>query len=160
MKLKDVINYLKSDYFLVTSEENGIYNDGTLRDGLINYTGDGLVGDQILGANNNNRKIFDSRKNELPMYLFTKDRNKLYTFEGKVELCGEPYQTNEKDKEGNDRLVWKFPLKVIYMENSDYSEDKNVNVVAQEIEKIENDIKIDSKSEEIKIKNGPLKLRK
>lgn len=39
------------------------------------------------------------------MYLFSKDNNRKYTFEGKVKLCDKPYQVNEKDIKRNQRLM-------------------------------------------------------
>ena len=36
-----------------------------------------------------------------------------YIYQGKVELVGEPYQKVQRDFEGNKRLTWMFPVKVI-----------------------------------------------
>jgi len=93
---------------LTTSEDNGIYNDGVIKNGTIVYTGEGLIGDQKNeGAN---RTLYESRETNIPVYLFTKDKLRRYIFEGRVELYDEPYQATEKDINGNERLVWKFPL--------------------------------------------------
>ena len=66
---------------LVTNEENDVYEDGNVKDGKIIYTGEGLRGDQQLKRNN--ALIYHSKENNLPMYLFSKDKkriNKLYIY--------------------------------------------------------------------------------
>ena len=123
---------------LITSENNGVYADSGIENGTIMYTGEGLRGDQQL--NKNNKSIYESKQTGLPMYLFSKDKARNYIFEGKVELCGVPYQITEKDKEGNDRLVWKFPLKIIYSEDVDLNEDDRLQQVANEVARIEEEI--------------------
>ena len=86
------------------------------------------------------KSFYESKQTGLPMYLFSKDKARNYIFEGKVELCGIPYQITEKDKQGNDRLVWKFPLKIIYSENVDLNEDDRLQQVANEVARIEEEI--------------------
>lgn len=125
---------------LTTSENNGIYGDSTIENGFITYTGEGQIGDQTITKNN--KTIYESNSNDLPMYLFSKNNNKNYIFEGRVKLCGTPYQVMEKDKNENERLVWKFPLMIVYENNFDFKEinEECFNEVADEIEKIENKI--------------------
>lgn len=143
---------------LVTSESNGVYSDSGIENGTILYTGEGLVGDQQL--NKNNKSIYASRETKLPMYLFSKDKDRNYTFEGKVELCDDPHQVIEKDKNGNDRLVWKFPLRIIYPENRDFHEDDRLQQVANQVARIEKEIEENIHKDVIEVKDGPLKLRK
>ena len=143
---------------LTTSEYNGVYEDGVVQNGTIIYTGEGLEGDQSITKNN--KTLYESRETNVPVYLFTKDKLRRYIFEGRVELYGEPYQIPEKDINGNERLVWKFPLKVIYNENAD--EDFTVKEISYEIVEIENKFfsKEESELNELKYVEGPLNIRK
>lgn len=143
---------------LTTSEYNGVYEDGVVQNGTIIYTGEGLEGDQSITKNN--KTLYESRETNVPVYLFTKDKLRRYIFEGRVELYDEPYQIPEKDINGNERLVWKFPLKVIYNENAD--EDFTVKEISYEIVEIENKFfsKEESELNELKYVEGPLNIRK
>ena len=71
-----------------------------------------------------------------------------------------PYQVPENDINGNERLVWKFPLRVVYYENEE--EDSTVKEISYEIIEIENKFLSDSIEEdgELKIVDGPLNIRK
>lgn len=143
---------------LTTSEDNGVYDDGIVQNGTIIYTGEGLEGNQKNeGAN---RTLYESTKTKIPVYLFTKDKNKKYIFEGRVELYDTPYQVPENDINENERLVWKFPLRVVYYENEE--EDSTVKEISYEIIEIENKFLSDSIEEagELKIIEGPLNIRK
>lgn len=143
---------------LTTSEENGVYDDGLVENGLITYTGEGLTGDQTITKNN--KSIYESKENDLPMYLFSKDKNRKYIFEGRVELNGEPYQVTEKDIEGNNRLVWKFPLKVVAYEEKEV--DEKVKEVSYQIVEIENKIysEYDEEQNELQFVEGNVNIRK
>jgi len=144
---------------LTTSEENGIYDDTAVENGLITYTGEGLVGDQQL--NKNNKTIFDSKENKLPMFLFSKDKNRKYIFEGRVELYDEPFQTQENDINGDSRLVWKFPLRIIYPDNYNFEADEKFKEIVYEIVEIENKIDDDNKNNnEIEYREGKVNIRK
>lgn len=143
---------------LITNENNGIYADSDIENGTILYTGEGKSGDQQL--NKNNKSIYESRKTSLPMYLFSKDKNRNYTFEGRVELYDDPYQVTERDSENRDRLVWKFPLKIIYSEDVDLNEDDRLQQVANEVARIEEEIEENIEQDTIELKEGTLKIRK
>lgn len=52
---------------LISYQSNSVYNDSNIQDGKIIYTGEGPVGDQQL--NKNNRTLYDSLVNNLPIYL-------------------------------------------------------------------------------------------
>lgn len=145
---------------LTTSEENGVYDDSTVENGIITYTGEGLTGDQTITKNN--KSIYESKENELPMYLFSKDKNKKYIFEGRVELYDIPYQVQEKDINGDNRLVWKFPLKIIYSDNYSFEEDEKFKEIVYEINEIENKIEseIYSKSNDLEYREGKINIRK
>lgn len=143
---------------LITSENNGIYDDSIVENGTIQYTGEGQIGDQTITKNN--KTLFYSRESNIPIYLFSKDVKRKYTFEGRVELYNEPYQVNEKDIKGNERLVWKFPLRVIYQDIAD--EDSTVKEISYEIVEIENKFFSETNVEqgELKYIEGPLNIRK
>ena len=144
---------------LTTSEENGIYEDGVVEDGLITYTGEGQVGDQTIAKNN--KSIYYSLENHTPMYLFSKDNDRRYTFEGEVQLYEAPYQILEKDINGNYRKVWKFPLQVIYRDDEQYPSD-NYEEFMYEIMEVENKFFPDDNDDVVSIeyKEGPVNLRK
>ena len=93
---------------LISSPTNGTYEDSEIIDGKILYTGEGLTGDQQL--NKNNKTLYDSLDENLNVYLFSKDEDLQYIFEGQVRLYDKPYETYENDRLGNKRIVWKFPL--------------------------------------------------
>ncbi|MDE6292474.1 MAG: DUF3883 domain-containing protein, partial [Bacilli bacterium] len=144
---------------LTTSEENGIYEDGVVEDGLITYTGEGQIGDQTITKNN--KSIYNSRDTHTPMYLFSKDKRRRYIFEGEVQLYEKPYQVVEKDINSNNRLVWKFPLQVIYCDDEQYQND-NYKEFMYEIMEVENKFYSDNIDDIVPIeyKEGPLNLRK
>ena len=134
---------------LTTSEENGVYFDSKILDGFITYTGEGLIGDQTLTKNN--KTLYQSNENDIPIYLFSKDKNKKYVFEGRVKLCNEPYQVIENDSNGVKRLVWKFPLSIMYFDNIDDNiEDEKLDKIIDKINDIENEIYIDLDNEKLK----------
>lgn len=143
---------------LTTSEYNGIYEDGGIQNGTIMYTGEGQVGNQSITKNN--KTLYFSNDNDVTVYLFSKDKQRRYTFEGQVKLYDKPYQVSEKDINGNDRLVWKFPLRVVYEESDD--EDNDVKELSFEIKKIEEKhfIEKEEKNKKIEYIPGVLNIRK
>ena len=148
---------------LVSDETNCIYEDSKINDGKLIYTGEGKKGDQKLIKNN--RTLYDSEKDQLNIYLFTKDKNKIYTFEGQVKLYDKPYETFENDVDGKKRIVWKFPLQVVYCDEKRLEDKKKLQIekyskLVNEVKKIEDDIKINSGKQELVFVNEPLKLRR
>lgn len=140
---------------VLTTSEESIYGDSSIENGTIQYTGEGQEGDQTITKNN--KTLFYSKENNLPVYLFTKDKKRRYIFEGRVELYDKPYQTPENDKNGKERLVWKFPLKVIYSEND--MVDESIKDISYEIVEISNSIQADD-NKDIIYDESPLELRK
>ena len=140
---------------VLTTSEESIYGDSSIENGTIQYTGEGQEGDQTITKNN--KTLFYSKDNNLPVYLFTKDKKRRYIFEGRVELYDKPYQTPENDKNGKERLVWKFPLKVIYSEND--MVDESIKDISYEIVEISNNIQTDD-NKDIIYDESPLELRK
>lgn len=145
---------------LITAEANGVYDDSSIENGFITYTGEGLTGDQTITKNN--KSIYESKENDLPMYLFSKDKARRYIFEGKVELSNKPYQIQEKDINGNDRLVWKFPLSLVYPDNYDLLDDNKLEDITYEIKEIEDKIypEIEAKQNGLEYVSGTVNIRK
>jgi 8-oxo-dGTP diphosphatase len=95
---------------LISKETSGrLYGDGW-RDGILRYTGQGQNGNQKM--NDANRVLADSPKTHLPVYLFVVKEERKYIYYGKVILCDEPVQEHEVDANGEDRIVWRFPLRL------------------------------------------------
>ncbi|MFV8083260.1 hypothetical protein ACNQ2Q_26200, partial [Enterobacter cloacae complex sp.6701430] len=59
-----------------------------------------------------NKTLAESNKTDITVYLFEVVRRPEYIYRGVVEVSGDIYQEYEPDKEGNSRLVYKFPLKL------------------------------------------------
>lgn len=145
---------------ITTSEENGVYDDSSIENGLITYTGEGKIGDQKLERNN--KLLYESKENDLPVYLFSKDKNKKYVFEGRVELYDTPYRVLERDIEGNDRSVLKFPLSIVYPNDYDYETDEKFKEIAYEIVEIENRLHTEMPDEfgDLEYREGKINIRK
>lgn len=90
---------------------NSIYGDKWI-DGRIHYTGMGQTGNQSLNFMQN-KTLNESNLNNISVYLFEVFKSTEYTFAGEVKLVAEPYKENEKDKDGNNRIVYRFPLEII-----------------------------------------------
>lgn len=143
---------------LTTSESNGIYQDSEIIEGKITYTGEGQDGDQQLIKNN--KTLYHSLENNLYVFLFSKEKNGTYTFEGRVCLNDEPYQMLEKDSKGKERKVWKFPLKIIYSEKKFEKDNPNFSELVKEVIEIERKVVVSNSYDKLIIKNGPPKIRK
>lgn len=91
------------------SDKTKLYKDRVVDD-IIYYTGMGQSGDQTL--THQNKTLAESTSNGVAIHFFEVMKVKEYTYRGQVELAGEPYQETQKDKEGNPRLVWVFPLRL------------------------------------------------
>ena len=72
-------------------------------------------------------------------------------------MYDDPYQTLENDSSGNNRVVWKFPLRIIY--SNDEHVDNKIKEISYEIVEITNNIRLDD-NENIIIDNSPLEIRK
>lgn len=138
---------------LISNEENEYYEDSNIIGGKLIYTGQGLDGDQELKSNN--LLLANSLKVELPVYLFTKDKNLLYHFEGEVVLDGEPYTVKEKE-----RLVYKFPLRIVNNYDT-YENSKEYKKVVQLVKEIEAQYQVTSVSNgKLNFVNESIKIRK
>lgn len=88
------------------------YEDKWGEDGIVGYTGMGLVGDQSIEYAQN-KTLAESRDNGVDIHLFESFEPKEYIYRGRVKLSSEPYYDRQKDSSGKDRQVVKFPLKCI-----------------------------------------------
>lgn len=79
---------------------------------VFHYTGMGLVGDQSLDRAQN-RTLAESDTNGVAVFLFENTRPNEYVFVGRVQLATAPYPETQRDKDGNERRVWVFPLRVV-----------------------------------------------
>ncbi len=144
---------------LITSESNSVYGDGLVtEEGTILYTVEESEVDQELIKNN--KTLYYSKENPLPIYLFTKDKNRQYIFEGEVELYDKPFQISEKDIHGITRLVWKFPLQIIHKENEESEKDDELDKIISEVIEIENHLVENKNQQNLVFKDGPLNIRK
>ena len=70
----------------------------------------GLFGDQDVDYRYN-KDLGHSNETDISVYLFESFLDNEYYYRGEVYLCGEVFVAIEPDKEGNDRVVYKFPIK-------------------------------------------------
>lgn len=87
------------------------YEDTWGEDGVMNYTGMGLDGDQSIDYAQN-KTLAKSRENGVDIHLFESFESREYIYRGRVKLASEPYYDRQKDSSGKDRQVVKFPLAV------------------------------------------------
>ena len=102
----------KTDTLVLVSNKTKPFYVDEWKDDIIHYTGMGQTGDQSLDFMQN-RTLKESKINGIDVHYFEVYNNKEYTYIGRVKLVNEPYNTTQRDYEGNERRVWIFPLKVI-----------------------------------------------
>ncbi|WP_262967273.1 HNH endonuclease [Methylobacter psychrophilus] len=95
---------------LVTNRIKCLYQDRIDED-IIHYTGMGQKGNQDLN-DAQNKTLNESITNGVGVHLFEVIEQGKYIYVGKVQLAGKAYEENQLDTEGNDRLVWMFPLQL------------------------------------------------
>lgn len=150
------IDFSKRTYslILVSNEEKEYYEDSLIENGRIIYTGEGLIGDQTLTGNN--LTLANSIENELPIYLFFKDKNLKYHYQGEFILDGKPYQKLE-----NSRLVYKFPLRLVDYGEENYTSCEEYSNVVDSVLKIAEEINVYTVSNEsLNFVEGPVQIKK
>jgi len=96
---------------LISDHTKGLYEDKWFGD-VLHYTGMGKKGNQRIDRTQN-RTLAESKTNGIVVHLFEVMKPTKYIYQGVVKLCGEPYQEEQKDEDGNMRKVWMFPVKPI-----------------------------------------------
>ncbi|HIF9502653.1 TPA: HNH endonuclease [Photobacterium damselae] len=107
---------------IISNHVKSIYDDRWEGDTL-HYTGMGTNGDQSLSFAQN-KTLAESATNGVGVHLFEVFIDKEYTYVGQVELCGAPYQERQRDENGNSRLAYVFPLKVLAGKRAVFREDQ------------------------------------
>jgi 5-methylcytosine-specific restriction enzyme A len=102
----------KTNSLVIISDHTKPPYDDDWQDNTLHYTGMGLKGDQLL-TSQQNKTLAESNINGVAIYLFEVFEPTKYIYQGLVELCGNPYQEIQSDLDGNNRLVWMFPLRII-----------------------------------------------
>lgn len=97
----------KNALILISNHIKSVYDD-TWKENVLHYTGEGQEGDQTLTKQN--KTLYESSHTDITVYLFEVYQEKRYLYQGEVVLVDTPYQTTEEDKNGDLRLVWKFPI--------------------------------------------------
>lgn len=94
---------------LVADYTNDTYLDKWFGD-VLQLTGTGQIGDQTL-SDQYNRRVAESGSNGIELHLFQVFKTTEYTYCGVVTLDDAPYTETQPDKNGNDRLVYVFPIR-------------------------------------------------
>lgn len=103
---------LKTNTLVIVSNHiKSLYDDKWI-DEVMHYTGMGASGDHsILFAQN--KTLANSEANDIEVHLFEVFKSQEYFYQGIVKLIAQPYQEKQVDENGQLRLVWMFPLKLI-----------------------------------------------
>ncbi|MGG0726886.1 hypothetical protein [Bacillus paramycoides] len=78
----------------------------------IYYTGMGQEEDQVLEGNQN-KTLYESRGNEVDVYLFEAFETGKHIFMGRVGLVKQPFQEIQEDTQGIDGNIWIFPIRLL-----------------------------------------------
>ena len=101
----------KTNTLVIISDQTKPYYKDEWKGDIFHYTGMGPSGDQdIRYAQNKN--LAESHTNGVEVHLFEVVTSGKYTYKGIVQLTGTPFEEVQKDKDGNDRKVVIFPLKL------------------------------------------------
>ena len=87
------------------------HTGGTWKEGVLYYTGSGKTGDQQKDKGSNKR-LCEFLEGNLPIYYFEVRTQGRYTFRGRLEAAGEPFQREEPGADGAERKVWIFPMRL------------------------------------------------
>ena len=99
----------RTNTLTLISDKTKLYDDKVEGD-IYHYTGMGQSGDQKMSGQN--LTLAESDNNGVKVHFFEVMKPREYTYRGQVELAGEPYQGQQKDQDGRERLVWIFPLRL------------------------------------------------
>ena len=152
-KISGMSGIMKSNktYSLVLIlSDNDIYEDSDIVDGQLIYTGQGQSGDQKLEGVN--LTLANSNKNNLPIYLFSKDSHSMFHFEGIFELYEKPYRIIEKN-----RYVYKYPLRLANISEEIVYSKEDYKKVQKIFAELENEAK---KERKLNFIDEPIKIKK
>ena len=94
---------------VIISDHTKMYDDKWEGE-ILHYTGMGKSRDQSLEFAQN-KTLNESQTNGVAVHLFEVFRKAQYTYQGKVELAGTPYQAEQEGEDHVLRKVWMFPLR-------------------------------------------------
>lgn len=97
---------------VIISDHTKMYSD-RWEGSVLHYVGMGQEGDQTLSGNAN-QKLYESETNGFTVHLFEVFVKKEYEYRGIVKLVQAPYQEQQRDKNGNMRKVWVFPVQLVH----------------------------------------------
>lgn len=106
----------RTNTLVLVSDQTKIYRDcwkGT----VLHYTGMGLLGEQNFDYMQN-KTLYNSNVNGVVVHLFEVFEPKKHTYQGIVELVETPYLDQQKDQDGQERIVCIFPLRLVELGNS------------------------------------------
>lgn len=93
---------------LVADFTKGLYPDHWIGD-VLYFAGEGQTGDQDIKQRLNAR-LANSKTSGLEIHLFVVKEAGCYIYTGRATVAGAPHTEIQPDKNGNDRIVWMFPL--------------------------------------------------
>ncbi|WP_251647487.1 HNH endonuclease [Rummeliibacillus stabekisii] len=99
----------RTNTLTLISDKTKLYKDRLIGN-IYYYTGMGQNGDQKMAGQN--LTLAESDRNGVEIHFFEVMKTREYSYRGQVELVGEPYQDQQKDQDGRNRLVWVFPLQL------------------------------------------------
>ncbi|WP_298523430.1 hypothetical protein [uncultured Methanobrevibacter sp.] len=103
------ISYSKETNTLILIFNHNLMYDDSWEGDVLYFTGTGRFGHQQLNGTNN-RILYESDTNGVNIHLFEVFEEGVYTYQGEVELAGDPYKDIQPDANGIKREVWMFPL--------------------------------------------------
>jgi hypothetical protein len=96
---------------IISDYTKGLYQDKWIG-GTLHYTGMGKVGDQDINWAQN-ATLAECKFNGVDVHLFEVIDAGEYIYCGRIELVGTPYTETQPDENGNERLVWMFPVRPV-----------------------------------------------
>lgn len=96
---------------IVSDYTKGLYQDKWIG-GTLHYTGMGKVGDQNINWSQN-ATLAECGNNGVDVHLFEVIDPGEYIYCGRIELVDRPYTETQPDDNGDDRLVWMFPVRPV-----------------------------------------------
>lgn len=101
----------KTNTLVIISDQTKPFYKDEWRGDVLHYTGMGITGDQKIDYAQN-KTLAESTTNGVEVHLFEVTSPGKYTYKGIVELADKPYEKQQKDKDGKERKVVIFPVKI------------------------------------------------